>query len=119
MGLVFGPVGYAWYGKLDKWFPGTANLTIVKKLFLDEIVWGPFFTFVIFGILPYAETKDKDFAMKELERKFVPAWLGSASFWIIFQGINFKFLPLKYRVAYFMGLSFVFDTGLAIYRYQY
>lgn len=116
---MFGPVGVFWYKYLDIWFPGTAALQIVKKLILDEITWGPLFAGIVFYVLPLVETLSHEEALKELKLKFFKAWIASAGFWLIFQSINFKFLPTKYRMIYLFGVSFVYDTALSIYRYQY
>ena len=119
IGVLFGPVGMVWYRYLDRWLPGTGNITILKKLLLDEVVWGPFFAATIFYALPLVETWDHQQALTELKQKFLTAWLGSAGFWVVFQSVNFKFLPTKYRMIYLMAVSFVFDTAISVYRYQY
>ena len=119
IGALFGPLGVVWYRYLELWFPGTSHSNILKKLVTDEVVWGPLDTFIIFYILPLTETFDNQSAVNELKSKFFTAWLGSASFWMLFQSVNFKFVPLKYRFIYLMFVSFIFDTILAIYRYQY
>lgn len=94
-------------------------IQIAKKLICDELVWGPILTVAIFYVLPLVETQDHQQALSELKAKFLNAWIGSAGFWIVFQSINFRFVPLKYRVAYMLMLDFVYDIAIAIYRYQY
>ena len=119
IGALYGPIGVVWYRYLERWFPGTSVIAVAKKLVVDEVAWGPLFTFIMFYILPLAETLDNRSAMHELKTKFVNAWLGSAAFWVIFQSVNFRYIPMRYRVIYLMGVSFFYDTFIAIYRYQY
>ena len=119
LGLVYGPVGATWYRYLDIWFPGTAIWPIVKKLVVDEITWGPAFACILFYVLPYVETQSHEKAVSELKEKFLTGWLGSAGFWAIFQSFNYRYIPNKYRMTYFMGISFIYDTGIAIYKYQF
>ena len=118
-GLIFGPVAYVWYKYLEIWIPGKELITIAKKLLVDEITWGPLFSASIFYVLPLVETRDHDFAVTEFKNKFLTAWLGSASFWLIFQSINFRYVPQRYRVTYLLGVCLIYDTVLAVYRYQY
>ena len=119
LGLVYGPIGATWFRYLDIWFPGTAASQIVKKLVVDEITWGPFGAAVLFYALPLFETQSHDKAANEFKQKFLTGWLGSAGFWLTFQAVNFKYIPNKYRAIYAMGLGFIYDTGIAVYKYQF
>lgn len=48
MGFLFGPVTHAWYKILDRYLPGTAVITVGKKILADQAVAGPFFCSAFF-----------------------------------------------------------------------
>ena len=48
MGVIMGPFNHGWYTFLDKVLPGATSSTVVKKIFLDQIVASPYFAFSFF-----------------------------------------------------------------------
>ena len=49
VGSFLGPIYSVWYTKLDKFFPGNATKTVLKKLFWDQGLGGLFGACVFFG----------------------------------------------------------------------
>jgi len=119
VGLILGPICVPWYRNLEKWFPGKAASNLVKKVAVDEILWGPVYATIIFYILPLVESYDHQTAFSEWKQKIIPACIGSALFFSVIQSINFRFVPVHYQIAYLMFFGFIYDTAAATYKYQY
>ncbi|XP_050399443.1 mpv17-like protein 2 [Patella vulgata] len=117
-GLVIGAFCHYWYLYLDKFFPGTAFRTLIKKVLIDQIVCSPIYIgmyFVTIGML-------ENMTVKEIAAEVLVK--GSTIYtmeWIIWppaQLINFMFLPTKYRVLYDNIISLGFDTYYSNVKYH-
>lgn len=42
IGLLLGPPEHFWFKFLDKRYPGTGTVAVIKKVTLDELINGPF-----------------------------------------------------------------------------
>jgi protein Mpv17 len=43
MGFMMGPLNHAWYTTLDRFLPAITGKTVIKKIFLDQIIASPVF----------------------------------------------------------------------------
>ncbi|XP_038067899.1 mpv17-like protein [Patiria miniata] len=113
-GCAFGPIGYYWYRWLDKVLPGTAKLTVVKKVISDQLVSAPLFIAIFYAGSSAMEGKKDVFA--ELKEKFPQTFAASCCFWPIAQTFNFFFLPNHMRVVYVASVSLVWSNFLCFMK---
>ncbi|XP_071948688.1 mpv17-like protein [Antedon mediterranea] len=111
IGLVFnGPVGYTWYRLLDKWLPGTARRTIIKKMIIDQLCACPPFICAFYVGISILERKKDIYA--SLKEKFIPSYLVGFAFWPPAQAVNFIFIPSHLRIVYVASAGFVWANVL-------
>ncbi|EDW94863.1 mpv17-like protein isoform X1 [Drosophila yakuba] len=98
---VYAPTLYLWYKWLDRAFPGTTKVIIVKKLVLDQFVLTPYLLTVFYAGMSIMEGSEDIFL--ELREKFVPTFMRSCIFWLPAQALNFSLVAPRFRVIY-MGI---------------
>ncbi|KAH8360863.1 hypothetical protein KR084_009536, partial [Drosophila pseudotakahashii] len=98
---VYAPTLYFWYKWLDRAFPGTTKVVIVKKLVLDQFVLTPYLLTVFYAGMSMMEGSEDTFL--ELREKFVPTFVRSCIFWLPAQALNFSLVAPRFRVIY-MGV---------------
>ncbi|XP_017086236.1 mpv17-like protein isoform X1 [Drosophila eugracilis] len=98
---VYAPTLYFWYKWLDRVFPGTTKIVIVKKLILDQFVLTPYLLTVFYAGMSMMEGTEDTFL--ELREKFVPTFVRSCIFWLPAQALNFSLVAPRFRVIY-MGV---------------
>ncbi|EDV52104.1 mpv17-like protein isoform X1 [Drosophila erecta] len=98
---VYAPTLYLWYKWLDRAFPGTTKVIIVKKLVLDQFVLTPYLLTVFYAGMSIMEGSE-DISL-ELREKFVPTFMRSCIFWLPAQALNFSLVAPRFRVIY-MGI---------------
>ncbi|XP_022102429.1 mpv17-like protein [Acanthaster planci] len=113
-GCAYGPLGFYWYRWLDKALPGTAKLTVMKKVIVDQCVSAPVFIAIFFTGSSIMEGKKDIFA--ELKDKFPQTYAASCCFWPIAQTFNFFFLPSHMRVVYVASASLVWSNFLCFMK---
>ncbi|XP_017034140.1 mpv17-like protein isoform X2 [Drosophila kikkawai] len=89
---------YKW---LDRTFPGTTKVIIVKKLVLDQFVLTPYLLTIFYAGMSLMEGSEDTFL--ELREKFVPTFVRSCIFWLPAQALNFTLVAPRFRVIY-MGV---------------
>lgn len=98
--IVAGPPYYFWYRMLDKYFPGKAGKTILKKVVLDQTVLSPVMIAAFYMGMCRMEGKNHEQSMRELKDKFWFTYKLDCAIWPIAQWFNFYFLPPSLRVVY-------------------
>ncbi|XP_037719653.1 mpv17-like protein isoform X1 [Drosophila subpulchrella] len=98
---VYAPTLFFWYKWLDRVFPGTTKIIIVKKLVLDQFVLTPYLLSVFYAGMSLMEGSEDTFL--ELREKFVPTFMRSCIFWLPAQVLNFSLVAPRFRVIY-MGV---------------
>lgn len=119
LGLTLGPICVHWYARLELWYPGLESASVFRKVAIDEIVTGPIYASFIFYLLPLIETFEHHTACSEWKQKFLPTCIVSAMCWSVFGTINFRFVPIPYRIAYIFLFDFVYDICASTYKYQF
>ncbi|CAM9799719.1 unnamed protein product [Sphacelaria rigidula] len=98
--LVHGPTGHWFYGMLDKKMPGTAPMTVVSKVAIDQTIWNPIFGVMFFSYLGLAEGKSPNEIVTKIKNDLQTAVMGSWAVWVPAHTINFKFVPTSQRLLY-------------------
>ncbi|XP_048762316.1 mpv17-like protein 2 isoform X2 [Ostrea edulis] len=120
VGLALGPFGHLWYSKIvDKLVPGVVSTrTAVKKILADQVVAGPFFCSAFFFGMGLLEGKGNQGAIAEVKEKFLPVYMLDWCVWPPLQFINFRFLPMEYRVIYVACITLCWNTFLSYYKHM-
>ncbi|RWS16953.1 mpv17-like protein 2 [Dinothrombium tinctorium] len=107
-GLTFGATGHIWYKILDKYFPGRAKGTIIKKLLVELCLSPAFFleSFIVIGLLEGKKFKQTLINFKD---NFPLIFAVDCFIWIPLQAINFYFLPPQFRFLYVSSITLVYD----------
>ncbi|KAF2177652.1 hypothetical protein K469DRAFT_719575 [Zopfia rhizophila CBS 207.26] len=95
-GAVFGPAATTWYGFLQRRINlSTTNSTILARVGCDQFIFAPINMTVFLSSMAYLEgsgPKDK------LRKAWKPGMINNFLLWPWVQGVNFKYVPLEYRV---------------------
>ncbi|KAK7792085.1 hypothetical protein R5R35_010709 [Gryllus longicercus] len=117
LGLGLYPqVYYFWYRWLDGKYVGTATLTIVKKMALDQFVLTPPLIASFYLFMSIMEQKQDVF--EECRNKLLPTFMTSCVFWLPAQGINFLFIPPAARVVYVGSCAFIWVNVICWFKRQ-
>lgn len=94
---VFGPAATLWFGFLQRRIviPKRPNLEIFSKVMLDQCVFASTNLFVFLNSMALMEGTDPK---KKLESTYFSALSRNWMLWPPVQAINFKYVPLDYRV---------------------
>lgn len=96
-GLIFGPAATLWFSFLQRRIviPNRPNLEILTKVGLDQCVFASTNLFVFLNTMALLEGSDP---RKKLESTYFSALGKNWLLWPPVQAVNFKFVPLDYRV---------------------
>ncbi|OZJ06834.1 hypothetical protein BZG36_00067 [Bifiguratus adelaidae] len=110
--LIAPPVG-RWFAFLEKRFPlrpgsgGSATLATVKRVAVDQTVWAPFGIALFFTIMGTLEGHGIQGVQEKFRDAYWPAFKANYTVWPAVQFVNFRYLPLQFR------LPFVSTCGIA------
>ena len=103
-GCVFGPGATLWYQFLQRKIviPGKPNLEIAARVATDQTVFATTNLFLFLSSMSIMEGTDPK---KKLEASY---WEALKKNWMVWPGaqfLNFKYMPLEYRVLVVNGIS--------------
>lgn len=109
-GVTIGILCHHWYHILDRYYPGRALRTVIKKVFLDQIICSPLCISTFFGTLGILENKSFSEVKDEVKEKAIILYTAEWIIWPPAQIFNFLILPSKYRVLYDNTISLGYDV---------
>jgi protein Mpv17 len=113
-GMLFhGPTGHYFYGFLDSKLPGTAPMTVVSKVLIDQTIWNPIFGLCFFGYLNFMEGKSWAQYVEKLNADLKTAVMGSWTVWVPAHTINFRFVPPAQRLLYINSIQIFYNVFLS------
>lgn len=120
------PLGGKWYIFLDKYFPmpvvtGAVTKTIqrqvngmaIKRMVTDQALFAPAGLAVFFTAMGLAEGGKWEGVKEKFQDAYVPALIANYKVWPAVQFINFKFMPLQYRLPFVSSLGIVWNAYLS------
>lgn len=117
-GLITGTLGHYWYIFLDSRMTGRSIRLVLKKTFIDQLVFAPVGIGSFFFILGYLEGTPVKETLAEIRAKGPELMLVD---WVVYppaQIINFRFLPTQYRLLYDCCIAFGLDLYYSHMKYE-
>lgn len=111
--LIHGTTGHYFYGFLDSKLPGTAPLTVVTKVAIDQTIWNPIFGIMFFGYLNFVEGKSWTDYTNKLKQDLKTAVMGSWAVWVPAHTVNFAFIPPSQRLLYINTIQIGYNVFLS------
>lgn len=109
-GLLYGWTGHYWYIMLDRLFVVQTFKNLMKKIAIDLFIGSPLTILVFFISLKIWN----GWSLKQTKDEILKYGIEIIKFdivvWPIAQIINFKFLPLRYRLLYDCSITIFYDT---------
>ncbi|VDL97047.1 unnamed protein product [Schistocephalus solidus] len=114
--LLLAPSVHYWYLLLDRILLGNTGSILLRKLFYDAVIFSPFYIAAFYALQNKLEGDSQESFLKKLNSTGIQLWASESVLWLPVQYVNFRFVPLMYRVFYDNFVSFCFDV---FYSYMY
>lgn len=116
--LYFGNLDSRWLRYLDRVIPASSKHAVPKKLVLDQGFFTPSLNFGFLLLNSYLEfrsfSKSTEIAKSEIWPIMSKGW----PFWISFMYLNFKFVPLNFRLLTIQIADIIWNSFLSWYSSQ-
>lgn len=109
-----GPSGHIFYRWINRKFPGSTPTAVTKKILIDQIIWNPIFSFVLYLFTGVIGGATPNFILSKMKRNIGIAVLGSWFIWPLGHLINFKFVPAQYRLMYMNFVQLAYNVLLSV-----
>jgi hypothetical protein len=124
------PFGGKWYMFLDRFFPmpvvtgavskavqsqlaRKANVMAIKRMAADQILFAPAGLVLFFTVMGLVETGQWEGIKEKFRDAYMPALIANYKVWPAVQFINFKFMPLQYRLPFVSSLGIIWNAYLS------
>ncbi|KAG1053030.1 hypothetical protein G6F46_005477 [Rhizopus delemar] len=118
------PFGGKWYMFLDRYFPmpasvataalaRQANQMAIKRMVTDQALFAPTGLVLFFTVMGLAETGNWEGVREKFRDAYLPALIANYKVWPAVQFINFKFMPLQYRLPFVSSLGILWNAYLS------
>ena len=92
---LYGPALTKWFRLQERWFPGNTVRIAATKVTVHTLVMAPL---TVAGTILYAgvtQKRPKEEIVERLKVRTVPVWLAGAFFWVPFNFVNYRFIPVE------------------------
>lgn len=113
MGVIIGPIQRTWFLTLERLIPPSSKIQILKKLVVDQTVYGPFIIFFFYSLSGTLSGKDVNEIKEILEEKYLRTLITGYKVWPFVQAINFTFVPVQLRANFVQGVSLCWNMYLS------
>ena len=113
MGFIIGPIQRTWFLTLERIFPPTSKIQIVKKLIVDQTVYGPFIVFFFYTLSATLAGKEYREIKLLLQQRYVKTIFTAYKVWPFVQAVNFSLVPLQYRANFVQLVSLCWNMYLS------
>ncbi|KAI8997522.1 hypothetical protein BDB01DRAFT_771437 [Pilobolus umbonatus] len=124
------PLGGKWYIFLDKYFPmpvitntvskavqnqlmRQSNKMAIKRMVTDQMLFAPAGLVVFFTAMGFSEGGGWDGVKEKFRDAYAPALIANYKIWPLVQLVNFKFMPLQYRLPFVSSLGVLWNAYLS------
>eukprot|EP00538_Stauroneis_constricta_P001029 CAMPEP_0119552428 /NCGR_PEP_ID=MMETSP1352-20130426/5436_1 /TAXON_ID=265584 /ORGANISM="Stauroneis constricta, Strain CCMP1120" /LENGTH=294 /DNA_ID=CAMNT_0007598669 /DNA_START=31 /DNA_END=915 /DNA_ORIENTATION=- len=113
--LYFGPAAHYWYEIIFRLLPGTTLASTLAKAFWGQVIFGPSFTCIFFGV---SLLQSGNFTLgnwwAKIRSDLPGAWLAGAGFWPLVDLISYSVVPIKWIPLFINMCSLVWTIYLSI-----
>ncbi|KAJ8651652.1 hypothetical protein O0I10_012780 [Lichtheimia ornata] len=118
------PIVGKWYMVLDRYFPmpvaGAAlastrakDVIAIKRMAVDQAFFAPSSLAVFFTVMGLAETGKWAAVKEKFHDAYKPALVANYTVWPLVQLVNFKLMPLQYRLPFVSTLGILWNAYLS------
>ncbi|KAI9247130.1 hypothetical protein BDA99DRAFT_526170 [Phascolomyces articulosus] len=117
--FTLAPVVGKWYMVLDKYFPMPGigkpgrDLVAIKRMVTDQVLFAPSSLVVFFTVMGLIESGNWQGVREKFRDAYRPALLANYTVWPLVQLINFKWMPLQYRLPFVSSLGILWNAYLS------
>ncbi|CAB4431147.1 hypothetical protein RhiirA5_393635 [Rhizophagus irregularis] len=90
------------------------NQMIFKRVLLDQFLFAPFGLCLFFGGISVLEGRNFEGIKEKFDETYISALKMNYTIWPIVQFVNFRFLPLKYRVPFVSSVGVLWNAYLSL-----
>ncbi|KAI7858804.1 hypothetical protein BDC45DRAFT_433149 [Circinella umbellata] len=113
------PLVGKWYMVLDKYFPMPGvgkpgrDLVAIKRMVTDQAIFAPSSLVMFFTVMGLIESGNWQGVQEKFRDAYSTALLANYSVWPLVQLINFKIMPLQYRLPFVSSLGILWNAYLS------
>ncbi|PWZ03792.1 hypothetical protein BCV70DRAFT_197987 [Testicularia cyperi] len=85
-----------------------------KRVAMDQIVFAPFGLALFTGVMGALERQSVQGVQDKFGEMYIPALLANWQIWPLVQLVNFRYMPLKYRVPFVSTVGILWNIGLSL-----
>ena len=115
-GFLVAPALHNWYNALNRNFPGSSFVPIVKRILADQILFAPIFLPVFMGSMLLLEGKPDPIG--EISRSYWSILIANWSIWTPVSTVNFALVPPHFQVLFANSFSFIWNSYLSWYTHK-
>lgn len=113
--FYFGPAAHFWYEWVFRILPGTSLVSTLQKAALGQLLFGPSFTCIYFGVgLAQSGQFTLQNWINKIRRDLFGAWLAGTSFWPLVDVISYSLIPQNYIPLFINLCSLVWTIYLSM-----
>ncbi|KAI9494699.1 hypothetical protein BDB00DRAFT_726822, partial [Zychaea mexicana] len=108
-----------WYMVLDKYFPMPGvgkpgrDVVALKRMVTDQVVFAPSSLAMFFTTMGLIESGNWQGVREKFRDAYSSALIANYSVWPVVQLINFKIMPLQYRLPFVSSLGILWNAYLS------
>ncbi|KAK9462597.1 uncharacterized protein V1516DRAFT_670666 [Lipomyces oligophaga] len=112
---VFAPVVSKWYVLIGTRInmPGKPTLEAMARMAADQLVWAPVGIASFYVSMGVLQLHSWNQIKQELQEKWYPTMVGNYMVWPAVQVLNFRLIPLQYRLMFVNVVSIAWNTFLS------
>lgn len=104
-GFTISPFIGQWNGVLERWFPlrplpGSRIKALSKRVACDQLLVAPIGLGIFLGTMGVLERRSPAQIKEKFSDLYIPALVTNWKVWPVAQFINFRYMPLPYRVPF-------------------
>ncbi|XP_066509308.1 peroxisomal membrane protein 2-like [Hoplias malabaricus] len=109
--VVTGPISHYFYQLLEAVCPSSESNFVLKRLFLERLIFAPAFLLLFFTVMNALEGKSVSDLREKVQTRYWAALKMNWKVWTPFQFININYVPVQFRV--------LFANLIALFWYAY
>lgn len=110
--VLVAPALHVWYGFLHRTIPAQTSIGALKRLAMDQTIFGPSFIPIFFASLFALEGRPHEI-VPHLKANYFDTVLVNWKLWIPANFVNFRFVPPHFQVLWANAVALIWNTYLS------